>query len=74
MNSGESVEDTQMEGDANRILSEGMKIIRKQRHNPFIRGGKPDADAYITFACEYNAFINHRPKPFRRIMDQRMVL
>lgn len=74
MNSGGSEEDTQMENDANRMLSEGMKIIRQQRHNPFIRCGKPDADAYITFACEYNAFINHSPKPFRRILDQRMVL
>ena len=74
MNSDESAEDTQMEDDANRILSEGMKIILQQRHNPFIRCGKPDADACITFACEYNAFINHRPKPFRRIMDQKMVL
>lgn len=74
MNNGRRTEDTRIEGDANRMLSDGLNIIRRHRHNPFIKSGKPDADAYIAFACEYNAFINHQPKPFRRILDQRMVL
>jgi hypothetical protein len=74
MNSDESAENAQTDGYTSQTLSDEMKIIRRQRHNPFIKDGQPDADAYITFACEFNAFINHRPKPFRHILDRIMIL
>ena len=44
-----------------------MKIIAAQRHNPFFKNGKVHADAYIEF-------VNHQPKPFRRMIDNDMKL
>ena len=51
-----------------------MKIIAGQRHNPFIKNGNVDVDAYIEFVTQYNEFINHQPKPFRRMIDNDMKL
>lgn len=51
-----------------------MQIIRANRHNPFFRDGKVDADAYIEFLNQFNEFINHTPKPFRRMIDKDMKL
>ena len=51
-----------------------MKIIAEQRHNPFIKNGNVDVDAYIEFVTQYNEFINHQPKPFRRMIDNDMKL
>ncbi len=51
-----------------------MEVIASQRHNPFIKDGRPDADAYIEFVIQYNEFINHQPKPFWKIIDRVMKL
>ncbi len=55
-------------------LREDMQTLRRNRHNPFFKDGRVDADAYIEFVTEYNKFINHSPKPFRRIIDKDMRL
>jgi len=55
-------------------LRKDIEIIAQQRHNPFIREGKVDVDAYIEFVTQYNEFINHTPKPFSRIIDKDMKL
>ena len=55
-------------------LKEDMKILRKERHNPFVRDGKVDMDAYLEFVTEFNEFINHAPKPFKKIIDHDMRL
>jgi len=53
---------------------EDMEAVAKSRHNPFLKDGKADADAYILFVSEFNAFINHEPKPFVRMIDKDMRL
>ena len=55
-------------------LREDMRRLEKSRHNPFLVDGKVDADRYIEFLKEYNAFINNAPKPFQRIIDRDMRL
>ena len=51
-----------------------METVRANRHNPFMKDGKVDVDAYLEFLDQYNEFINHEPKPFRRMIDKDMRL
>lgn len=51
-----------------------MEIVTRGRHNPFVKNGRVDVDAYIEFVTQYNDFINHKPKPFRRMIDNDMKL
>lgn len=55
-------------------LRRDMRAVASQRHNPFLKNGKHDPDAYIEFVSRYNEFINHRPKPFRKMIDRIMPL
>jgi hypothetical protein len=55
-------------------LRKDMETITLSRHNPFIKEGKVDADAFIEFVTQYNEFINHAPKPFAQIVDKYMKL
>jgi hypothetical protein len=55
-------------------LREDMRIKAEQKRKQFLRDGKTSADDYIAFVMAFNEFINHEPKPFRRIPDQDMVL
>ncbi len=51
-----------------------MEILRSRWQNVFIKDGVADADAYIEFVTQFNEFINHEPKPFRKIIDRVMKL
>lgn len=55
-------------------LKNDMEAIARGRHNPFIKAGRVDVDAYISFVSEFNEFINHEPKPFKQIIDKDMRL
>jgi hypothetical protein len=55
-------------------FKEDMQYLAAHRHTPLIVDGKVDLDRYITFVTEYNAFINHQPKPFKPIIDKMMKL
>ncbi len=55
-------------------LKKDMDILRYQRHNPFIKNGEVDINAYIEFVTQFNEFINHKPKPFKPIIDKVMIL
>ncbi len=55
-------------------LKKDMRVVVSQRHNPFVKEGRVDADAYIEFVTGYNEFINHAPKPFKRMIDKKMKL
>lgn len=55
-------------------LRKDLEIIASQRHNPFIKNGKVDVDAYIEFVTQFNEFINHAPKPFKPMIDRDMRL
>ncbi|GMT48437.1 MAG: hypothetical protein IEMM0007_2003 [bacterium] len=55
-------------------LRKDMRHLSSNRHNPFIRDGKVDVDAYIEFVTQYNEFINHEPKAFKPMVDKVMKL
>ncbi len=57
-----------------KTVTEDMKIMERQRHNPFMKNGKADVDAYVQFVCDFNEFINHNPKSFSRMIDRDMIL
>lgn len=53
---------------------EDMQKVRAGRHNPFIKDGVSNPDAYIEFVTQYNEFINHQPKPFKPIIIKYPIL
>ena len=55
-------------------LKADMRYVSAHRHNPLIVDGKVDLDGFITFLTYYNEFINHKPKPFKPIIDRIMKL
>jgi hypothetical protein len=54
------------------LLKADMRYVSAHRHNPLIVDGKVDLDRFITFLTEYNEFINHKPKPFKPMIDRIM--
>jgi hypothetical protein len=58
--------------------SEGLRTdMRRVMHagkTPFDRNGQIDLDAFIEFLDAFNAFVNHRRKPFKPMMDGNMRL
>ena len=55
-------------------LKQDMDAVACSRHNPFIKAGRVDIDAYIAFVSDFNEFINHELKPFVPIQDHDMRL
>ena len=55
-------------------LKADMRYVSAHRHNPLIVDGEVDLDRFITFLTEYNEFINHKPKPFKPMIDRIMKL
>ena len=51
-----------------------MRAVADSRHNPFIKNGNADADAYLVFVSDFNDFINHAPKRFKPMVDNDMRL
>jgi len=52
-------------------LRNDLRKIAENRYNPFVINGKIDLDRLLTFLTEYNYFVNHTSKPFRRILDRK---
>jgi hypothetical protein len=59
---------------ASASLREDMQYLAAHRHNPFIKDGEVDMDAYIEFVQQFNEFINHEPKPFKPMIEKEMKL
>lgn len=55
-------------------LRRDMEMIASSKYRPFLIDGKVDVDAYIEFVTQFNEFINHTPKPFKKIIDGDMRL
>ncbi len=55
-------------------LRKDMDIVYRSRHNPFVRDGVVDTDAYVYFVSAFNEFINHEPRPFEPMKDSDMRL
>jgi hypothetical protein len=54
-------------------LRADMRHIAEHRHNPLLIDGKVDLDRLLAFLTGYNEFINHRPKPFKPMIDKVMI-
>ena len=55
-------------------IREDFRIMAGNRHNPFLVHGVVDLDKYIDFLSDYNEFIGHISRPFRKIIDKKMLL
>ena len=55
-------------------LQDDMRLLGKTRYSPFIINGRLDLDRVLIFLTEYNHFINHTAKSFRKIIDNDMRL
>jgi hypothetical protein len=55
-------------------LKNDLAAVAATRHNPFMKAGVADADAYIAFVTAFNEFINHEPKPFVPMIERDMRL
>lgn len=55
-------------------LKKDMERLKAQWKDPFIKDGRVDVDAYIEFVTQFNEFINHKPKPFKPMVDRDMKL
>ena len=55
-------------------LREDMRTAAKEKYIPLLKGGKVDVDAYIAFVTQFNEFINHQRKPFKKISEKHMIL
>ena len=55
-------------------LKEDMRFLGAHRHNPLIIDGQVSMDRLLDFLNGFNEFINHEPRPFRKIADKDMKL
>jgi len=55
-------------------LRKDMEMLRSQWQTPFIKDGEVDIDTYIDFVQQFNEFINHEPRPFKKVIDKDMRL
>lgn len=55
-------------------LKRDMQKVSLNSSGPFLKDGKPDADAYMEFLNQFNAFINHAPKPFKPLIEKEFKL
>jgi len=55
-------------------LRKELREIASRRNNRFVKEGRVDMDACIEFVDQFNEFMGHAPKRFRRIIDRKMIL
>lgn len=57
------------------MLRKDFKKMSCNRYAFFYENnGDVNLDKYITFLTEFNYFVNHQPKPFRKIIDDKNIL
>ena len=57
-----------------RRLREDFRKIAENRYNPFLINGVVDLNRLVSFLTDYNEFINHARRPFRKMIDKKMLL
>ena len=55
-------------------LRKDMRFLAEHRHNPVLVDGVVDMDRLIEFLTQFNEFNNHKPKPFKPMIDKVMKL
>lgn len=51
-----------------------MDALCRSRLSFFIADGRLDLDLVVDFLETFNAMIDHQPKPFKKLIDQKMKL
>jgi hypothetical protein len=59
---------------ASPALREDLQTLARRRSRHFFRNGQVDVDLVVAFLTEFNDMINHRPKPFKKIIDRNLKL
>lgn len=55
-------------------LREDMEYLASHRHNPVIVDGRPDLDRLVDFLNQFNECLNHMPRPFVPMREEKMRL
>jgi hypothetical protein len=55
---------------ASENLRHDFQRLSENRHNPFIINGKVNMDRLLAFLTDFNCFINHEARPFRRTVEK----
>ncbi len=55
-------------------LRDDMRAVSKTRHDSLLINQVIDIDRLVTFLTDYNRFISHQPRLFRKIIDSHMIL
>jgi len=55
-------------------LKNDLRRLKDKRFDPIVFNGKVDLERLIIFLNGFNEFINHKPKPFKPIIDRIMRL
>lgn len=55
-------------------IREDFRIMDSNRHNPFLVNDVVNLDKFIDFLNDYNEFTGHTLRPFRKIIDKKMLL
>ncbi len=55
-------------------LRDDMRYVSEHKHNPVMADGSVDLDRWLSFLNDFNEFINHEPRPFRKITGRNMKL
>ena len=63
-----------LEMSRSRRLREDFRKISENRYNPFLINGVVDLNRFVSFITDYNEFINHARRPFRKIIAKDMRL
>lgn len=55
-------------------LRQDFRKISKSHHNPFVVNGRMNIDNFLVFLTQFNQFINHKMRPFHKVIDRDMRL
>lgn len=59
---------------AGAALRQDLRLVSDRRRRLFQRRGQADIDLLVAFLVEFNEMIDHRPKPFKKIVARDMKL
>lgn len=74
MKLSEKAENELIELTRSDCFKKDMETLRLRWNTPFMKDGRVDVDAYIEFVGQFNAFISHKPKPFKPMVEKVMKL
>lgn len=74
MNYENEIDSEISELDQSESLRKDMNLIKSHKNNLYHEDEQKSIELFLEFVTQYNEFINHEPKPFKRIIDKDMIL